>query len=67
MAPYELDVRQLHKSDKHPTIFATHAALSAGESFVLVSNHDPKHLRGVEAASPSATWTPTSSPCLPRA
>jgi uncharacterized protein (DUF2249 family)/quercetin dioxygenase-like cupin family protein len=41
----ELDVRQLPKPEKHPTIFATYAALAVGESFVLVNNHDPKHLR----------------------
>lgn len=45
MASYELDVRQLRKPDKHPTIFAAYAALPDGESFVLVNNHDPKHLR----------------------
>lgn len=45
MAANELDVRPLRKPDKHPTIFATYAGLSVGESFVLVNNHDPKHLR----------------------
>ncbi|HWY01930.1 MAG TPA: DUF2249 domain-containing protein [Mycobacterium sp.] len=45
MADNELDVRQLRKPNKHPTIFATYAALAVGESFVLVNNHDPKHLR----------------------
>ena len=45
MADYELDVRQLRKPDKHPTIFTACAALAVGESFVLVNNHDPKHLR----------------------
>ena len=45
MANYELDVRQLRKPDKHPTIFTAYAALAVGESFVLVNNHDPKHLR----------------------
>jgi uncharacterized protein (DUF2249 family)/quercetin dioxygenase-like cupin family protein len=44
MADNELDVRQLRKPDKHPLIFATYAGLSVGESFVLVNNHDPKHL-----------------------
>ncbi|MCV7399240.1 DUF2249 domain-containing protein [Mycobacterium fragae] len=44
MADNELDVRQLRKPDKHPTIFATYQRLSVGESFVLVNNHDPKHL-----------------------
>lgn len=45
MTDHELDVRQLRKPDKHPTIFATYAKLAVGESFVLVNNHDPKHLR----------------------
>jgi uncharacterized protein (DUF2249 family)/quercetin dioxygenase-like cupin family protein len=45
MADNELDVRQLRKPDKHPTIFASYAALAVGESFILVNNHDPKHLR----------------------
>lgn len=44
MAEQELDVRPLRKPDKHPTIFNTYDALAAGESFVLVNNHDPKHL-----------------------
>jgi uncharacterized protein (DUF2249 family)/quercetin dioxygenase-like cupin family protein len=46
MPDNELDVRELRKPDKHPTIFATFGALAVGESFVLVNNHDPKHLRG---------------------
>ncbi|MFB9830790.1 DUF2249 domain-containing protein [Actinoallomurus acaciae] len=41
----ELDVRPLRKPDKHPTIFAAYAALDVGESFVLVNDHDPRHLR----------------------
>jgi uncharacterized protein (DUF2249 family)/quercetin dioxygenase-like cupin family protein len=44
MADTELDVRELRKPDKHPTIFAKYTALAVGESFVLVNNHDPKHL-----------------------
>ncbi|OBI44352.1 hypothetical protein A5707_03440 [Mycobacterium kyorinense] len=44
MAENELDVRELPKPQKHPTIFATYGALSVDESFVLVNNHDPKHL-----------------------
>ncbi|MGH3559939.1 DUF2249 domain-containing protein [Mycobacterium sp.] len=44
MVDTELDVRELRKPDKHPTIFATYGGLAAGESFVLVNNHDPKHL-----------------------
>ena len=41
----ELDVRPLRKPDKHPAIFATYAELPAGGSFVLINDHDPKHLR----------------------
>ncbi|MGH3562268.1 MAG: DUF2249 domain-containing protein [Mycobacterium sp.] len=44
MPDTELDVRPLRKPEKHPTIFATYADLAVGESFVLVNNHDPKHL-----------------------
>lgn len=44
MAENELDVRELPKPQKHPTIFGTYGALSVGDSFVLVNNHDPKHL-----------------------
>ena len=44
MADNELDVRQLRKPDKHSAIFATYADLPVGGSFVLVNNHDPKHL-----------------------
>lgn len=40
-----LDVRGMRKPEKHPTIFATYAALAVGESFVLVNDHDPEHLR----------------------
>lgn len=40
----ELDVRTLRKPDKHPTIFARYAELAVGSSFVLVNDHDPRHL-----------------------
>jgi uncharacterized protein (DUF2249 family)/quercetin dioxygenase-like cupin family protein len=40
----ELDVRGMRKPDKHPTIFATYAALPVGAAFVLVNDHDPEHL-----------------------
>ncbi|MBF6344790.1 DUF2249 domain-containing protein [Nocardia cyriacigeorgica] len=43
--PAELDVRELRKPDKHPAIFARFDALAAGESFVLLNNHYPRHLR----------------------
>lgn len=45
MADTELDVRPLRKPDKHPTIFSSYDGLPVGGSFVLVNNHDPKHLR----------------------
>lgn len=44
MPDTELDVRGLRKPEKHPTIFAAYADLAVGESFVLVNNHNPKHL-----------------------
>lgn len=39
-----LDVRGMRKPEKHPAIFAAYDALAVGESFVLVNDHDPKHL-----------------------
>jgi uncharacterized protein (DUF2249 family) len=45
MPDQELDVRPLRKPDKHPAIFQAYDALTAGESFVLINNHDPRHLR----------------------
>ena len=39
-----LDVRGMRKPDKHPTIFATFKDLAVGDAFVLVNDHDPKHL-----------------------
>lgn len=41
----ELDVRALPKPQRHPVIFERFAALPAADSFVLINNHDPKHLR----------------------
>jgi uncharacterized protein (DUF2249 family) len=41
----ELDVRALRKPDKHPAIFAAYKGLPAGASFVLINDHDPRHLR----------------------
>ncbi|MDV3125136.1 DUF2249 domain-containing protein [Mycobacterium sp. 21AC1] len=45
MTQQELDVRSLPKPDKHPAIFAAYESLPVGGAFVLVNNHDPKHLR----------------------
>lgn len=40
-----LDVRGMRKPDKHPAIFGAYDALAPSESFVLVNDHDPRHLR----------------------
>lgn len=40
----ELDVRAMRTPDKHPTIFATYAKLGVGDAFVLINDHDPRHL-----------------------
>lgn len=45
MPDHELDVRPMPKPDKHPAIFKAFAGLAAGESLVLVNDHDPRHLR----------------------
>lgn len=45
MRDQEVDVRLLPKPDKHPRIFAAFDELAVGGSFVLVNNHDPRHLR----------------------
>ena len=43
--PIQLDVRVIPPREKHPTIFHTFDALAAGESFVLINDHDPFPLR----------------------
>lgn len=43
--PRILDVRQMRKPDKHSAIFDLYHALAVGESFVLLDDHDPIHLR----------------------
>ncbi len=45
MTEHELDVRPLRKPHKHPAIFGAFGDLEVDESFVLVNNHDPLHLR----------------------
>lgn len=45
MSDQEVDVRPLAKPDKHPHIFRAFDRLAVGESFILVNNHDPRHLR----------------------
>ena len=44
MTDHELDVRPLPKPGKHPAIFQAYGALGVGESFILVNDHDPRHL-----------------------
>lgn len=41
----ELDVRVIPPGEKHPAIFRTFDALSPGESFTLINDHDPFPLR----------------------
>lgn len=45
MGEHEVDVRALRTPDKHPAIFQAYAGVGVGESLVLVSDHDPRHLR----------------------
>ncbi len=40
-----LDVRGMRKAAKHPDIFQFFDSLAVGESFVLINDHDPQHLR----------------------
>lgn len=39
-----VDVRQTPPAQRHPMIFGTFENLSAGQSFELVNDHDPKPL-----------------------
>lgn len=41
----ELDVREIRKPARHPVIFDRYRKLAVDGSFVLVNDHDPKHLR----------------------
>ena len=45
MAQQLLDVRGMAKPDKHPRIFELFDSLVPTQSFVLINNHDPRHLR----------------------
>lgn len=58
-----LDVRGMRKPDKHPAIFAAFDSLAAGEAFVLVNDHDPRHLHDeFEADRPgSFSWAYVNS------
>lgn len=39
-----VDVRQTPPAQRHPMIFGAFEALTPGQSFVLVNDHDPKPL-----------------------
>lgn len=52
-----LDVRAIPHGQRHPRIFRRYARLAAGESFVLVNNHDPKPLRREFAATHPGGFT----------
>ena len=39
-----IDVRTTPPAQRHPMIFQTYHALSAGQAFELVNDHDPKPL-----------------------
>ncbi len=41
----ELDMRELRKPDRHPTVFAAYTQLPVDGSIVLVNDHDPENLR----------------------
>lgn len=40
----DLDVREIIPRERHPRIFATFDALTPGEHFVLLNDHDPMPL-----------------------
>lgn len=45
MPAIDLDIRIVPPREKHPTIFRTFDALSPGEAFTLINDHDPSPLR----------------------
>jgi uncharacterized protein (DUF2249 family)/quercetin dioxygenase-like cupin family protein len=45
MALRQLDVRSMPKPARHPRIFELFDSLIPHESFELINNHDPRHLR----------------------
>ena len=44
--PRVLDVRDMPKPRRHPAIFEFYRALAVDESFTLINDHEPRHLRG---------------------
>lgn len=53
----ELDVRGVRKPDKHPLIFKTYAELPVGGAFILINDHDPKHLHDEFEADHAGSYT----------
>jgi uncharacterized protein (DUF2249 family) len=45
VASNELDVRVIPPREKHPTIFSRVDALKAGDSLVIINDHDPRPLK----------------------
>jgi uncharacterized protein (DUF2249 family) len=45
MSDIELDIRIVPPREKHPAIFRTFDALTPGEGFTLINDHDPAPLR----------------------
>jgi uncharacterized protein (DUF2249 family) len=54
----ELDLREVPRPERHPLVFASLDALTVGESFVLINDHDPVPLsRQIEDRRPGqVTW-----------
>ena len=42
---HEIDVRTVPRGQRHPLIFDAYRKLAVGESFVLLNDHEPRHLR----------------------
>jgi uncharacterized protein (DUF2249 family) len=57
--PDQIDVRTLVPAQRHARIFQLVGALAAGDSFVLINDHDPKPLYyQLEAEHPGEfSWT----------
>lgn len=52
-----LDVREMPPRERHPTILATFDALTSGDAFELVNDHDPRPLRYQFEAELPGTFT----------
>lgn len=52
----ELDIRNIHPSERHPLIFEWFDKLAPGEGFVLINDHDPKPLYYQFQAERSGTF-----------